>query len=121
MFAVSLSPLGRTFRGGRNQLIVLLSGSGRISIGARRLCATVGTIEEELKENGRGAQEVIRHHLALLALAVWRLVNNETRQPKPSPRAIVRGFGHLMELHILDHWTIGDGDRNHPRGTSFAA
>lgn len=178
LFGVSLSPLGWTFRGGRNRLIILLSGSGRITIGdsevslagpsilwtpagdrgavtidagtegaalaipelelgpampagavfaevrnalsqpilgarisaadARRLCTTIGTIEEELKENGPGAQEVIRHHLALLVIAIWRLANIETRQPKPSPRTIVRGFVHLMELHIRDHWTVGD-------------
>ncbi len=92
------------------------------SVSARADCAPP---LERSKKSSRKTDEAprrwIRHHLALLALAVWRLVNNETHQPKPSPRAIVRGFVHLMGLHILDHWTVGDGDRNHPRDTSFAA
>ena len=178
LFEVSLSPLGWTFRGARNRLIILLSGSGRIAISgtevsltaptilwtpsgekgsvlieagaegatlaipelelgpampagaifaevrntlaqpilgarisaddARRLCGAVGTVEEEMKENGPGSQEVIRHHLALLVIAIWRLANTETRQPKPSPRTIERGFVRQMELHVRDHWTVGD-------------
>jgi AraC family transcriptional activator of pobA len=53
-----------------------------------------------------GAQEVLRHHLALLLLAIWRLADPVNIQTQPSPRAIVRGFVHLIELEMRNHWAI---------------
>lgn len=178
LFRGALSPSGWTFRGGRNRVILLVSGTGRMQLGgaetsltapaivwapagekgsvlldagaegaalavpelalgsampagalfaevrdaiarpilgakiasadARKLMQTVEAIEHELKDNAAGAQEVVRHHLALLLIAIWRLASPSTEKPKPSPRAVVRSFLHLVELHMRDHWSVAD-------------
>ena len=75
---------------------------------ARRLASIFATIEQEARDDLPGAQEVIRHHLALLLLAIWRLSKPAGDSPQPSPRAVVRGFVHLAELHARHHWTVAD-------------
>ncbi|ANH06402.1 helix-turn-helix domain-containing protein [Shinella sp. HZN7] len=176
LFRGALSQSGWTFRGGRNRVFLLLSGSGRVSLGpadlglsgpsivwapagergtvlfdagaegaalaipelalgpamptgaifadvrdaiarpilgaklaladARKMLQTVETIEAELRENAAGMQEVVRHHLALLLIAIWRRANPATEKPKPSPRATVRSFLHLVELHMREQWPL---------------
>lgn len=178
LFRGALSPSGWTFRGGRNRVILLLSGSGRVQVAGadvplaapaivwapagergsalidagaegaalavpelvlgaampsgalfaevrdavarpilgakvavsdvRKLMQTVEAIEQELKDNAAGAQEAVRHHLALLLIVIWRLASPAPDRPKPSPRAIVRSFLHLVELHMCDHWSVAD-------------
>jgi len=104
----SAMPTGAVFAQVREAIARPILGSGLPPPEARRMLGTIATIEQELKADQAGAQEVIRHHLALLLLAIWRLADPVNEQPQPSPRAIVRGFVHLVELHIRDHWTIPD-------------
>jgi len=73
---------------------------------ARLMLATFTTLEMELKANQPGAQEIVHHHLALLLLAIWRLCEPVNERSQPSPRSIVRGFVHLIELQMRNHWTI---------------
>src|SRR5690606_9964177 len=40
---------------------------------AKGLLTTIATVGEELRADLPGAQEAVRHHLALLLLAIWRL------------------------------------------------
>jgi len=104
----SAMPTGAVFAQVREAIARPILGSRLPAPDARRMLGTIATIEQELKADQPGAQEVIRHHLALLLLAIWRLADPVNEQPQPSPRAIVRGFVHLVELHIRDHWTIPD-------------
>lgn len=104
----SAMPTGAVFAQVREAIARPILGTRLPFPEARRMLSTIATIEQELKAGKPGAQEVIRHHLALLLLAIWRLAEPAADQPQPSPRAIVRGFVHLAELHIRDHWTIPD-------------
>ncbi|MBW6422224.1 AraC family transcriptional regulator [Rhizobium sp. XQZ8] len=104
----SAMPTGAVFAQVREAIARPILGNRLPAPDARRMLGTIATIEQELKADQPGAQEVIRHHLALLLLAIWRLADPVNEQPQPSPRAIVRGFVHLVELHIRDHWTIPD-------------
>ncbi len=104
----SAMPSGAVFAQVREAISRPILGSRLTTQEARRLAGTLSIIEQELKADAPGAQEVIRHHLALLLLAIWRLANPGAERKQPSPRAIVRGFVHLVELHIRDHWTINE-------------
>ncbi|HEV7369920.1 helix-turn-helix domain-containing protein [Arenibaculum sp.] len=73
---------------------------------ARRLCDTIATVGEELAANRPGAQEAVGHHLALVLIEIWRLSGPAVAKPLPSPRATVRNFLHLVDLHIRDHWPV---------------
>ncbi|SIQ71475.1 transcriptional regulator, AraC family [Rhizobium sp. RU35A] len=77
---------------------------------ARRLTATIGIIGEEAAAgNGlAGADEAIRHHLALVLIALWRVAAPLPAQPRPSPRIIVRSFVQLVDAHMREHWTVPD-------------
>ncbi|TDK32173.1 helix-turn-helix domain-containing protein [Rhizobium deserti] len=102
----SAMPTGAVFAQVREAIARPILGRRLASPDTRRMVGTVATIEQELKADQPGAQEVIRHHLALLLLAIWRLADPLADQVQPSPRAVVRGFVHLVELHVRDHWTI---------------
>ncbi|WP_269933053.1 helix-turn-helix domain-containing protein [Aminobacter sp. HY435] len=79
----------------------------RVSAGvARKLTAMVEAIEAELKDDAPGAQDAVRHHIALLVIALWRLSSPAAAKPQPSPRTIVHGFLQLVELHARDHWSV---------------
>ncbi|CAN7748987.1 helix-turn-helix domain-containing protein [Rhizobium sp. LjRoot258] len=104
----SAMPSGAVFAQVREAISRPILGARLSTQEARRLSAAHSIIEQELKADAPGAQEVIRHHLALLLLAIWRLTGPVAERQQPSPRAIVRGFVHLVELHIRDHWTIND-------------
>lgn len=73
---------------------------------ARRLADTLESITEEGSSNWPGAQECVRHHLALFVIAAWRLSGPVLRETQPLPRTIVYRFLHAIELHLRDHWTI---------------
>lgn len=81
----------------------------RIGIAAaRKLTAMVEAIEVELREDSPGAQDAVRHHIALLLIALWRLSSPAAAKPQPSPRTIVHGFLQLVDLHARDHWTVAE-------------
>lgn len=73
---------------------------------ARKLTAMVEAIEAELRDDAPGAQDAVRHHIALLVITLWRLSSPAAAKPQPSPRTIVHGFLQLVELHARDHWTV---------------
>jgi len=104
----SAMPTGAVFAQVREAIATPILGNHLPFPDARRMLGTIATIEQELKADLPGAQEIIRHHLALLLLAIWRLADPVNVWPQPSPRAIVRGFVHLVELHVRDHWAIPD-------------
>ncbi|WP_029617756.1 helix-turn-helix domain-containing protein, partial [Pseudorhizobium marinum] len=106
VFLGSAMPSGAVFSQVREAVTRPIVGA-RLPLGdAKRHLATVATIEQELRADLPGAEEAVRHHLALLLLAIWRLSEPAARHVQPSPRVIVRSFVHLVELHATEHWTI---------------
>ncbi|WP_142592699.1 helix-turn-helix domain-containing protein [Pseudorhizobium endolithicum] len=102
----SAMPAGAVFSQVREAIARPIFGT-RLSVpDARRLLSMISSIGQELRTDLPGAQEAVRHHLALLLLALWRLSEPVAEQAQPSPRMIVRGFVHLVELHAREHWTI---------------
>lgn len=75
---------------------------------ARKLAAMFEAIEAELRDDAPGAQDAVRHHIALLVIALWRLSSPAATKPQPSPRSIVHGFLQLVDLHARDHWAVAD-------------
>lgn len=102
----SSMPTGAVFAPVRDVISQPILGAPILLVEARKLSVTIATIEQELKAAQPGAQEVVRHHLALLLIAIWRIATPVAAKPQPSPRTIVRGFVHLVELHNRDHWSI---------------
>lgn len=102
----SAMPTGAVFAQVREAIARPILGARIPVAAARQLSQALQAIEQELSANEPGAQEVIRHHLALVLISIWRLANPGHDRPQPSPRAIVRSFVHLVELHIRDHWSI---------------
>ncbi|MFN7093635.1 MAG: helix-turn-helix domain-containing protein [Allorhizobium sp.] len=102
----SAIPSGAVFAQVREAIARPLLGVRLMSAEAKRLLTTFSTIEQELQADLPGAQEAVRHHLALLLLSIWRRSEPTTQQVQPSPRALVRSFVHLVELHARQHWTV---------------
>lgn len=99
-------PSGAVFSQVREAIARPILGTHLPPQDAKRHLAIVATIEQELRADLPGGQEAVRHHMALLLLAIWRLSEPATQQVQPSPRVIVRSFVHLVELHAREHWTI---------------
>ncbi|WP_377297221.1 helix-turn-helix domain-containing protein [Rhizobium sp. SGZ-381] len=101
-------PAGAVFAQVRDTISRPILGQ-RLSLAAsRQILATVRLIAEEISGVLPGGEEVIRHHLSLLLIALWRLAAPVGDAPKPSPRVIVRSFVQLVDLHVRDHWTVPD-------------
>ncbi|WP_157384595.1 helix-turn-helix domain-containing protein [Nitratireductor soli] len=75
---------------------------------AQDLCRSIEVIGEELRGDRPGAQDAARYHLVLVLIAVWRMSSPRPAEQQPAPRAMVRNFLHLVELHVRDHWSVGD-------------
>jgi len=73
---------------------------------ARRMADTLDTMLDEALHDRPGAQETMRHHLALFLIAAWRLSGPVLRESQPLPRTIVHKFLHAVEVHLREHWTI---------------
>jgi AraC family transcriptional activator of pobA len=102
----SAMPTGAVFSQVREAIARPILGAHLLVADAKGMLATIATIDQELREDLPGAQEAVRHHLALLLLSIWRLSEPAAEQAQPSPRVIVRSFVHLVELHVREHWTI---------------
>jgi AraC family transcriptional activator of pobA len=102
----SAMPSGAIFAQVREAIAKPILSNRLSKADAGHVLGAITTIEQELKEEKPGTQEVLRHHLALLLLAIWRLADPVNIQTQPSPRAIVRGFVHLIELEMRNHWAI---------------
>ena len=79
----------------------LVFGEGELADGG---CA----VGAELRGGLPGAQEAARHHLVLFLISLWRISSPQPMRVQSAPRAIVRNFLHLVELHLSDHWSVGD-------------
>jgi AraC family transcriptional activator of pobA len=73
---------------------------------ARRLSDSLDVLLDEALHERPGAQEAMRHQLALFLLATWRLSGPVLRESQPLPRTIVHKFMHAVEVHLRDHWSI---------------
>ncbi|WP_458757826.1 helix-turn-helix domain-containing protein [Afipia sp. TerB] len=73
---------------------------------ARRMADMLDVLLDEALHDRPGAQETMRHHLALFLIAAWRLSGPVLRESQPLPRTIVHKFLHAVEVHPRDHWTI---------------
>lgn len=73
---------------------------------ARRLAESLDVLLDEALHERPGAQEAMRHQLALFLLAAWRLSGPVLRESQPLPRTIVHKFLHAVEVHLRDHWSI---------------
>ena len=102
----SAMPASAIFADVRDAIAYPILGARLAPADTRRFWTSLQTIEQELKAHQPGTEEVIRHHLALLLIAIWRFTGSGGPRPQLSPRAIVRSFVHLVELHAREHWTI---------------
>lgn len=75
---------------------------------ARRLSVVFSGIEAERLDAGPGAQDMIRHQLAVFFIALWRLSEAAPRDPLPLPRVIVANFLQLVDLNMRKHWSVSD-------------
>ncbi|MES2603226.1 MAG: helix-turn-helix domain-containing protein [Pseudomonadota bacterium] len=73
---------------------------------ARRIADTLDVLLDEALHDRPGAQETMRHYLALFLISAWRLSGPVVRETQPLPRTIVHKFLHAVEVHLRDHWTI---------------
>ncbi|MGH6761746.1 MAG: helix-turn-helix domain-containing protein [Phyllobacterium sp.] len=114
MLVVSELALGRAIPAGpvttqiQETIFVPILGLKTSAATARRQHEVIEAMDRELREDLPGAKEAMRHQLALLLIGIWRLSSPTIAKPQPSPRAIVLGFLHLVELHMRDHWTIAE-------------
>ena len=72
----------------------------------RRIEAVLSALADEVAGDRPGAQDAVRHLLALALILVWRLSGPALRESQPLPRTIAQRFLHAVELHLRDHWTI---------------
>lgn len=103
--AVPSGPVGRQVK---DALFHPIIGARLTSTLALDMCRAVEAVGRELSGGLAGAQEAARHHLVLVLLSFWRISSPQPQKVQSAPRAIVRTFLHLMELHLRDHWTVAD-------------
>lgn len=99
-------PVGPVFAEVRKAIALPILGLRMEREALKGMIVTLDAIHREIETDTPGSREAVRHHLALLLIAIWRITNPADLQPKPSPRAIVHDFLHLVELHARDHWTV---------------
>lgn len=73
-----------------------------------RLTTLISIMEAELRENRAGAQEMVRHQLAIVSILLWRTSELITSAPQPAPRTVVSNFLHLVDQQMRRHWSVGD-------------
>lgn len=79
----------------------------RIEAGAMRaLIKDFEEIQREADVDLAGRREAILNRLSLILIAIWRLGTSSVKLPQASPRILVQGFLHLVEMHARQHWTI---------------
>lgn len=103
--AVPSGPVGRQVR---EALFHPIAGARLTPDAAHELVRLVEAVGAELRGTLPGAQEAARHHLVLFLISLWRISSPQPPRVQSAPRAIVRNFLHLVELHLADHWSVGD-------------
>lgn len=75
---------------------------------AARLMALISIMEGELRDNLAGAQEMVRHQLAIVSILLWRSSELSATTRQPVPRALVSSFLHLVDQQMRRHWSVSD-------------
>lgn len=75
---------------------------------AAQLMTLLGDMENELRDNGGAAAEMVRHQLAIVSILLWRNSDLSAAVRQPAPRALVSSFLHLVDQHIRRHWSVAD-------------
>jgi AraC family transcriptional activator of pobA len=75
---------------------------------AARLMTLISIMEGELRDNLVGAQEMVRHQLAIVSILLWRSSELGTTTRQPAPRALVSSFLHLVDQQMRSHWSVAD-------------
>lgn len=73
---------------------------------AKGLEETLVKIEDELGAGRNGAQEAVRHLLALFMISVWRLSAPTEHETQPLPGTIAMHFLRAVEVRLREHWTV---------------
>ncbi|WP_229801972.1 helix-turn-helix domain-containing protein [Paramylibacter ulvae] len=63
-------------------------------------------IESETHEMAAGVDTVLLHCLSLLLIEIWRIAAPPLHTSEPQPHHISDNFLNLVELHLLNHWTV---------------
>ncbi len=75
---------------------------------AARLMTLIAIMEGELRDNHAGAQEMVRHQLAIVCILLWRSSDLSATARQPAPRALVSNFLHLVDQQMRSHWSVAD-------------
>jgi len=75
---------------------------------ASRLTTLISIMEAELRDNRAGAQEMVRHQLAIIVILLWRTAELISAAPQPAPRTVVSNFLHLVEQQMRSRWSVAD-------------
>src|SRR5690606_30635381 len=65
-------------------------------------------MEGELRDNLAGAEEMVRHQLAIVSILLWRNSELGATTRHPAPRALVSGFLNLVDQQMRQHWSVAD-------------
>ncbi|SFB05739.1 transcriptional regulator, AraC family [Poseidonocella pacifica] len=65
-------------------------------------------IESELHEMAPGRDTVLHHCVSLLLIEIWRAAAPPLQATEPQPHRISDSFLNLVELHLQNHWTVGE-------------
>lgn len=102
--AVSVGPVASQIRTILSEPLV----KPRIDLAlVKRIAQSMQTISEEIESDEGGAQESVKHLLALMFIRIWRLSGPAQREAQPLPRTIALQFLQSVELHLRDHWSVG--------------
>ncbi|SMY08857.1 helix-turn-helix domain-containing protein [Flavimaricola marinus] len=72
------------------------------------LVALFNKIETELHELEPGSETVVDYCVSLLMIEIWRAAAPPLQATQPQPHRISDSFLNLVELHLQNHWTVGE-------------
>jgi AraC family transcriptional activator of pobA len=115
LLSVSAAFLGRTLAELAEGLLMRRTVEGFLLVGIPSLALPVmvqalEAIAREARDPGRGAGAVLRAHLTLLLVEMWRLAAQAGKEPGDAATgaagALLQQFSHLVELHYRAHWPV---------------
>lgn len=105
---------------GRAMPIGVLSGHIRQTVGGQVLAFDSGgagafgrlrglfeEIEAELTRGQPGSEAAVQMLVSLALIHIWRAAAPRIERPVPLPSRTVQDFLGLVELHLTQHWTVG--------------
>jgi AraC family transcriptional activator of pobA len=75
---------------------------------ASQLINLMTILEQELRDGEPGSEEMLRHHMSIVAILLWRSSEIRSAAKQPAPRALVSNFLLLVDQHMRRHWSIRD-------------